>query len=143
DLIPFASKFYQVFEKLKSTGHLQDSYYLNYKVDEIDLETILLNSYANYLLGNIGEKYSSKMGLDLDEFKKFTSIVLTQDGKAIKKQDKLDLFLKEFGLEKIRDFSTYLEFLLEHHLTGYDYSNLTFEEYKHVGGPIILATLKQ
>ncbi len=145
ELLPFAHKFYETFEGLKKEGRLQDSYYLNYSVESIDFEALLLSSFANYFLGSFDEKNTSKLGLTTDEFKKFTAKVISSEGKFILTPElykKIQNFAETFGLNIVFDFNNYIQDLLKAHLEGYDYSNLETEELQHIGGPIILTIIK-
>jgi hypothetical protein len=145
ELLPFARKFYETFEGLKKEGRLQDSYYLNYTVDDIDFESLLLSSFANYFLGSFDEKNFSKLGLTIDEFKNFASKIVTSDGKFVLTPElykKIQNFAETFGLNTVFDFNNYLQDLLKSQLVGYDFSTMADEDYKHIGGPIILSIIK-
>lgn len=139
--LPFVERFYETFNNLKETGRLQDDFYLNYNVADIDIEAIVLSSLANYMIGNLGPKSKNKMGLTTDEFLKWASSMVGNDGKI---RDKKGLtkemlkFMQEYGLDQINGFSSYLMGLVLIHLEGYDYSSLRLEDFKHVGGPVIL-----
>lgn len=141
DLLPFAKKFYETFQELKKEGRLQDSYYLNFTVESINFETLLITSFANYFLGTYSEYNISKLGLTLDEFKSFTKKVITRDGLFVLTPEifqKIEGFSKTFGLNIIFDFNQYMQVLLKNALEGYDFEQLSDDDFKHVGGPIIL-----
>lgn len=143
-LLPFAQRFYEMFTELKSEGTILDEYYLNYTLDDIDFEAILLSSFANFSMNLFNKTSGSKMGLTIDELRLFTTWILDSEGKVITSQEvltKMDEFQKNFGLSDIQKFSDYLLDLLRSHLEGYDYDNLTFDDFKHIGGPILLAKL--
>lgn len=140
-MAPFAARFRDTFKGLVKAGQLIDDYYLNYKVAEIDLEAILLTSFANHLLGHFKEGMPQRMGLTIDEFKSFVKPYIGEEGEVgltEKLQKDVDDFLKTFGMNQIKGMDSYLCYLLQSHLDGYDYENLAFEEFKHVGGPILL-----
>ena len=132
-LIPFIKKFFVTFDELKTSGQLQDSFYLNYTVDSIDFEAIILSSMANYFLGNLQKE--SKLGLTIEEYCEF--------GKKAQKEHNLEKlclkFSKSFGFDQVKNIDKYLSSLLKEHIFGYDFQNLTKSDFKHVGGPIILA----
>jgi hypothetical protein len=145
ELLPFAQKFHATFETLKKDGRLQDSFYLNYKVDEIDFESLLLSSFANFLVGSYDEKNISKLGLTVDEFKNFASKVVSTEGKFILTPElykKIQNFSETFGLNQVFDFNNYIQDLLKSQLEGYEYDSLAIEDFKHIGGPIILTVMK-
>lgn len=146
ELLPFMMKFKETFDQLAESGKLQDHFYLNYKIDEIDFEAILLSSFANHLIGSYDREKnpqgSPKMGLTIEEFKKFASMVLTQDWELEDNQtldSQITSFRKQFGFTTVKGFSEYMREVLSQQLLGYDYANLKHEDYRHVGGPIILS----
>ena len=149
DLLPFAQKFYEAFSALKEEGRLQDSYYLNYTVEDIDFEALLLSNFANYYLSSFSEKNeqatTAKLGLTIEEYKRFVSGVLTSEGEFILTPElfkKIQHFADTFGLSRVYDFNNYMQDLLKTQLVGYDLDQMADEDFKHVGGPIIL-TIKQ
>lgn len=143
-VLPFAHKLSLSFDELKKESKIQDSFYLNYSVDEIDFIAIIISSFANFALNNYERsKQNNKIGLTIDEFKKFVSGVLNQEGKVDPESEygkMIEVFVSNYGLEdvyKIRE--SMLEMLLDQ-LEGYDYMNLKEDDFQHVGGPIILNT---
>ncbi len=145
DLLPYAKKFFDTFNKLKNEGRVQDSYYLNYTIDSIDFEAIILSSFANYLLGSFDEKNIFKLGLTIDEFKKFAMLVISTNGNFIITPElfkKIQSFAEIYGLNNIFDFNNYLQEILKKQLEGYDYNSLSYDDFQHVGGPIILNVSK-
>lgn len=150
ELMPFAKKFYETFDEMKNDNRLMDSYYLNYKVDEIDFPALLLSNFANFYLNSFNEKINNakneKLGLTVDEYKKFSAgIISNSDGKFILSPElfkKIQNFSSAFGLDQVFDFNTYLQELLKSQLEGYDLEHMNIEDFKHVGGPIILTLFK-
>jgi len=145
ELLPFAHKFHETFEGLKKEGRLQDAYYLNYTVESIDFEALLLSSFANYFLGTFDEKNTSKLGLTIDEFKKFTGKIISTEGKFILTPElykKIQNFAESYGLNTVFDFNNYIQDILKAHLEGYDFSNMDSDDFQHIGGPIILSIIK-
>ena len=145
EMLPFARKFYETFEALNKEGRLQDSFYLNYKVDDIDFESLLLSSFANFFLGSYDEKNISKLGLTIDEFKNFETKIVSSEGKFILTQElykKIQNFAETFGLNQVFDFNNYLQDLLKSQLEGYEFDTMALEDFKHIGGPIILTIMK-
>lgn len=141
ELIPFMAKFYETLEKLKEDGKIHDSYYLNYAVDEIDFEALLLSSFANFYLGTYQEESISKLGLTIDEFKSFATKIIMSDGSFVLTPElyqKIKNFAQTFGLAEVTGFHNYFQVILKEQLEGYEYETLDFDDFKHVGGPIIL-----
>lgn len=147
-LLPFAKKFMDTFNALKEDGRLQDSFYLNYTVEDIDFEALLLSSFANHFLSSFNEKNTSstsKLGLTIEEYKRFSSGIITSEGEFVLTPElfkKIQHFAESFGLNQVYDFNNYMQDLLKTQLVGYDLDQMNDEDFKHVGGPIIL-TIKQ
>jgi hypothetical protein len=130
---------------MEKGGLLLDSYYLNYTVDQIDFEAVLMSSFANHLLGNYqGEKGRvKKMGLTLAEFKKFATTIMDDKGEVSSLSstgEMIDKFIADFGFSVIEGSWKYIFNILRRQMEGYDYANLPDLDFKHVGGPIILAS---
>lgn len=145
EILPFARKFYETYETLNKEGRLQDSYYLNYTVDTIDFESLLLSSFANFFLGTYDEKNVNKLGLTIDEFKNFARKIVTSDGKFTLTPElykKIQNFAETFGLDQVFDFNNYIQDLLKTQLEGYEFDTMELEDFKHIGGPIILTIMK-
>jgi hypothetical protein len=145
ELLPFVDKFYETFSHLKEEGRLQDEFYLNYTVESINFETLLITSFANFFLGTYDEKNTSKLGLTLDEFKSFAAKIVTTEGKFVLTSEiykKIQLFIQNFGLDAVFDINDYIQKLITNSMEGYDFSELSDVEYQHVGGPIILSIIK-
>lgn len=150
ELLPFAKKFHETLKSLKDDNRLMDSFYLNYTVEDIDFEALLLSNFANYYLSTFNERpadaTSAKLGLTVDEYKTFSqSIVSSSEGKFILTPElfkKIQNFSLSFGLNQVFDFNTYLQDLLKSQLEGYELDGMSDEDFKHVGGPIILTIKK-
>lgn len=141
ELLPFSKSFYDAYVAMKEEGKLMDDYYLNYSVDDIDFEAILISSIANYAIGSYNDEETNKMGLTVNEFKLFAKELVDSKGKWIageKFVNTIGKFLNQFGLSDVKGISTYLISLLKEQIEGYEYENLSDKEFKHVGGPIIL-----
>jgi hypothetical protein len=142
-LAPYIKKFLDVYNELKATDKIQDDYYINYSVSEIDFETLLLGSFAHSLLGTFSDSNSHKLGLTIDEYKKFASFIVNNEGE-IKSDDefmtKVDLFLNSFGLDKVDNIKLFFIGIISDQMSGYQFQNLEKDEFKHVGGPVILFT---
>ena len=145
ELLPFAQKFFETFNGLKKDGRLQDSFYLNYTVDDIDFEALLLSSFANYFLGTYEEFNISKLGLTVDEFKNFARKIVSSEGKFILTPEmykKIQNFAETFGLSTVFNFNNYIQDLLKSELESYQFDTMELEDFKHIGGPIILTIMK-
>ncbi len=140
--LPFVKRFHQEIESLNSAGRLQSSYYINYAIEDIDYEAILISSFANNFLSafkaNVG---AGKLGLTMSEFRIFVGKVLNSNQDLLdfeELKEPINSFLKLYGLAGISAKAQYLYTLLKNQLEGYDYQNMGDDEFKHVGGPILL-----
>lgn len=142
-MLPFIARLYKDFKPLKEQGRIQDHFYLNYNVEDIDFESVLISSFANNLLVSKGiidisvlEK--GKLGLTLVEMKQFVGLILDKKGEVADISDVASAFQKAFGFEGIEHFCAFLKELLKSQIEGYDYDHLSDDEFAHVGGPILL-----
>jgi hypothetical protein len=134
--LPFAKAFYDKLEELKKNNLVQDHFYLNYNVSDIDFPTLLISSFSNFHLNNSLDQF--KIGLTLNEFKVFLQNYQQNRDKADWKNS-LDNFANQFGFNTITSFNTFLKTILDDALDGYDDVNkLSNDEFKYIGGPIIL-----
>ncbi|MCO4793386.1 MAG: hypothetical protein KC493_06735 [Bacteriovoracaceae bacterium] len=140
NLLPFADQFFLNYKDLTESSKIRDEFYLNYNVDEIDLESILMSTFANFVLGNFDKENVNRMGLTVDEYKRFSDGLMA-DGKVDKNSEngqKIDAFIEKFGMNNVLGLDNYLLGILTEQMEGYDYTNLSTEDFKHVGGPILL-----
>ncbi|MCY4644030.1 MAG: DUF6178 family protein [Bacteriovoracales bacterium] len=144
DLLPFMASFYRSFKKMRNEGVLQNDYYLNYDVDDIDFEALILSSFINFDLGHYDLKEEAlrnfKMGLSIQEIKGFAQKYGDEKGRLFKKSldDSIQRFLISFGLEKMDNLSSYMHRLLRENLSGYNFLDMPQGDFAHVGGPVIL-----
>jgi hypothetical protein len=145
-LVPFVTSFFNMYTDLKKSGKVNDQFYLNYTVDNIDFESIMISSFANFVLNSDTE---NKMGLTINEFKMFITQLFDKKEEEynIKSfdtiRDSIANFSKKYGLSEVNEFETYLYGILSEHLSGYEYDTLADEDFGHVGGPILLNTLQE
>lgn len=140
--LPFVKRFHQEIDALKTAGRLQSSYYINYAIEDIDYEAILISSFANNFLNAFsGNVNGGKLGLTMSEFRIFISKVLNSSQDLLdfeELKNSLTSFLALYGLSEIEGKDKYLYSLLKNQLEGYDYQNMGDDEFIHVGGPILL-----
>ncbi len=138
-IIPFAHGFFSQMETLSSEGKMRDEFYLNYKLSDIDFECLLLTSMANFKLGQLDSE-EKKLGLTINEYRKFAGLVTSGENllSSAELNSILDSFVEKFGLAQVEGIKHYLLTLLERHMSGYDFSTLPEEDFRHVGGPILL-----
>jgi len=131
---------------LRIDGKLQDDFYLNYDIADIDFESILISSFIRFSLYPDDISKRKKLGLTVSEFKTFieTFFVKTSGEYNLKGLDDLELnlliknFVNEYGFSEVEGFSDYLYGVLYENTSGYEYESLSFDDFKHVGGPILL-----
>lgn len=144
--LPFIQTFFVTLEKLKTEGLINDQFYLNYEVDNIDFEAIMISSFINFTGGHYQEAHASKMGATIIELKTFYHLFFQKVGneyliKGIEDSlltEKISLFAQKFGLSLIPGFERYLYQVMTEQLNGYEIDNMSEEDFKHVGGPILL-----
>lgn len=149
--IPFINSFFEMLNRLKLEGKLHDQFYLNYDVENIDFESILISSFINFTLGYFSGTDVNKMGVTISELKVFfKNNFLLKDGEYIihglnhtDMKDQTRNFITLFGLDQIEFFEIYLHGILSEHLSGYDFDSLSDEDFKHIGGPILLNSLNE
>ncbi len=148
--LPFIQTFFRSLDKLKSEGLLNDQFYLNYEVDNIDFEAILISSFINFTGGFYETETAGKMGVTIGELKNFYHKFFHKQGEEylIKGEEDPILrertarFLERFGLHEIYGFDKYLYQIMLEQLNGYEIDNLSEDEFKHIGGPILLNNVK-
>ena len=135
NLMPFVESFFKTFNSLKDSGQLQDDYYMNYGIDDIDFEALILSTFVNFSNDELSKSHSLKMGVRVSELIAFSNNFISDDGKLLEAATK---FKNKFGLDSIEGFESYLMDIIKYHLSGYDISELELSEFKHVGGPLLL-----
>lgn len=144
--MPFVQTFFKTLQKLKTDGLLNDQFYLNYEVDNIDFESIMISSFINFVGGHYQESQAGKMGITTSELKNFYHQFFIKNGDEylIKGEEDPILrertkhFIQKFGLELIPQFDRYLYQIMLEQLNGYEIDGMDDEEFKHIGGPILL-----
>jgi hypothetical protein len=144
--LPFVNTFFNSLEKLKSEGLLNDQFYLNYEVDNIDFEAIMISSFINFAGGHFQESSAGKMGVTISELKTFYHKFFTKSGEEYLIKGEEDpilrertvLFIEKFGLDQIPRFDKYLYQIMIEQLNGYEIEGMSEEDFKHIGGPILL-----
>lgn len=148
--IPFIQVFFKSLQKLKEDGLLNDQFYLNYEVDNIDFEAIMISSFINFVGGHYNESSAGKMGVTISELQSFYHQFFKLNGEEylikgeedpILREKTLD-FIKKFGLIEIPDFNKYLYQIMVEQLNGYSIDSMESDEFKHIGGPILLNNTK-
>lgn len=148
--LPFIQTFFRSLDKLKTEGLLNDQFYMNYEVDNIDFEAIIISSFINFTAGYYEQENAGKMGVTISELKTFYHSFFKKQGEEylIKGEEDSSLreiskkFLEKFGLHQIPGFEKYLYQILVEQLNGYEIDNLEEEEFRHIGGPILLNNVK-
>lgn len=144
------SQYYETFSSMRQNGQIHDSFYLNYSLDNIDFESILISSFINFSLGNSLDKDVNKLGLTISELKSFIESFFTKNGNEYLlmplAQEEMSLKINEFiqaiFSQNIDGFDIYLHGVLSEHLSGYEFDQLEDEDFTHVGGPILLIQSK-
>lgn len=143
---PYVQMFFKSLEKLKADNLLNDEFYLNYEVDNIDFEAIMISSLINFVGEHYQENVAGKMGITISELKDFYHKYFNKNGNEylIKGEEdlilreKISLFVEKFGLALIPHFDKYLYQILLEQMNGYEIDSMDTEEFRHIGGPILL-----
>ncbi len=141
-MLPFISELKKTLSSLIEDGQISSTYYLNYDLESIDLEAILISLIINFHNDLEKEDPSIKMGVTIKEFKAFAELYI-KDEKLLKIElsDLLSKFVNQFGLNEVYGIEEYLMLILDDQVGGYDYRSLQDVEFKHIGGPIIINNL--
>jgi hypothetical protein len=149
-VLPMINQYLDQFNKMKTEGKLHDSFYLNYVLDNIDFESILISSFINFTQGSSTGPDVNKLGLTINELKGFVDeffekkgneyLLLPMDNQHM--QDTLLAYNKSTMMDEVENFDRYLHGVLAEHLSGYEFDSLEEEDYQHVGGPILLNRIK-
>jgi hypothetical protein len=140
-LVPFISQFKNTLAELSKSNSINDQYYLNYTISEVDFEPVILSAFANFHLSPKSNK--KKVGISSNDFKEFIGKFL--DPKTLKLMNIEDLdksilsFSKQYALSDIEGFSEYIKIIMDANFTGVAFDKLDADEFKHVGGVLLLA----
>ena len=133
DILPFAKNFYLRFKELKDSGQLSDHFYLNYDLSDIDLPALLLSSLSQFHLGNqLPEK--PRLAVTKEEY-----LTVAKDFLNGNLTDSVSNFIKEYGLENVSRIESLINYFLKEAFEGVNFDEISEEEFKFVGGPLILA----
>jgi hypothetical protein len=144
--LPYIQSFFNGLEKLKSSGQLNDQFYLNYEVENIDFESIMISSLINFSGGHYIESGNGKMGVTISELKDFYHQFFIKNGDEYLIKGEEDPILREqttqfiskFGLSPVPAFDKYLYQIMLEQLNGYEIDSMEEEDFRHIGGPILL-----
>lgn len=147
--LPFVQQIFKTLLKLRDDHVLSDSFYLNYQVETIDFEAMMLSSFINFTLGHYERSDASKLGVRVDELKFFYQrFFMARDGEWLLKGEDPELlknvreFTERFGFSLVPRFDRWLLQVMVEQLNGYDIMNMDEEEFKHVGGPVLLISAR-
>lgn len=138
-LAPLAHEFKKQIDELSSSGKIDDDYYQNYPIKEIDFETLLLTFLANFTNGMMAADGRKKLGLMLNEYLSFAEKMM--DGDTVleeKAKPIIKKFIAEFSPQVNALFEEYFLVILKEALEGYEFKTMVPDDWKHVGGPILL-----
>ena len=140
EVIPYAEKFHQTFKTIIKTQQVLDGFYINYKVEDLDFEPLLISNFVNFTLGFKAESSRKKLAVSIDEFKKFHRLFFDEQGKLRPQndlEDKIKEFASFYGLDRVFMFIQYFTTVLDAHLAGYKPDELKKEDFRYIGGPVI------
>ncbi len=148
--LPFVKKFHHVMDRLQESGDLQDSFYHNYELGTVDFEAIMLSSLINFAGGHFERTDGAKMGVTLEELKAFYQRFFQKHGKEwlLKGEEDPSLmpllteFATKFGLSVVPGFTPWLRQVMVEQMNSYEIDTMSDEDFRHVGGPLILSRMK-
>ena len=136
DFLPFIARFQKTYMDISSGGKIKDKKFINYSLEDIDFEALILSHLINFALGHYqSPDRSPKIGLTISEVREFTQKHFHQYLNSTKP------FLETFGLQEVRGGHSYLSSIMQENLEGYDFSKMTEEDFAHVGGVLIFSPL--
>jgi hypothetical protein len=146
ELLPFVKGFYNTYQELVKKELIQDHFYLNYDVESIDFEALMITSILNFKLDKVDED-NKKMGLLRSELEEIISFLFKKAGEEYYLypmtseviDNLLTRFIEKFGLQNVFQAKEYFYGILGEHLNGYEWDQITIEDMAHIGGPILLA----
>ena len=143
-ILPFAFRFFTTLNDLTDSNQISSHFYLNYSIEDIDFEVLLLSSLINFSLGNFEKENSKKLAVMEDELLDFWKAKFhIVDGKTkldVSKADSaVDNYIETFGFSNISLMKNYLLLLMDEHLSGYDLQEIENDRrgFAHVGGPLV------
>ncbi|MDA8792327.1 DUF6178 family protein [Bacteriovoracaceae bacterium] len=141
EFLPFVSLFKETYQKLLDDNLINDSYYLNYNCEDINLETILISSIVNFHFSQDPDQ--KKLGVSLENLKGFISVYSFNykdfnRASFEKLQSLVSEYTKTYGLNEVTKIESFLCELLIESFTGYEFEQMEDAEYEFFGGPLIL-----
>ncbi len=144
-MLPFIVQTHKSLQAMLKDNRLHDSFYLNYAATEIDFEAVMLSSFINFTLGHFDRAEAAKMGVRVDELKEFyRRFFVPREGEWLLNGSDPALlsavegFATRFGFGTVPFFGRWLTQVMVEQLNGYDIGGMDDEEFKHLGGPVLL-----
>lgn len=130
------------FKNLVENSQINDQFYLNYSVNDIDFESILISLFIHFDLNNEINAHQPKLGIATTELKtfvlKYFQGKIAQIDNTNGALNKKIMDFSEKLAEQSAELNEYLMSLLNTHLSGYEYSEMSDDDFAHLGGPILL-----
>ncbi len=144
-VLPFIKQIHRIFLELRQKGQLLNPFYLNYQIEEMDFESIIITQFSRQLVGgeNAGQM---KLGLTIQEVRDLFRSVLDDRGLLRTDaafMDHIKRFVTNTGMDAVSEIERYLYQILKNHLEGHHQEEMSDRDFTHVGGVIILDTIKQ
>lgn len=147
ELRPFILGMKNEVTRMTQENLLQDSFYLNYEVVDIDFESLITTMLFNFINKSYQDQdeTSRKMALTLTELKMvWSKILYLNKGKArldysIVNEDIVD-FMQYFKIPGNKSTVEYIAGVIAYHYEDLDLEELVEDDFKHVGGAILLST---
>ena len=139
--VPYIASFFHLLKSLEKEQSIYDGFFLNYQLESIDFEAILLSSLVNFH----AQRTQNKLGVTLADLKKFIHDFFDKNNDEYsinldseKMRGVLTAFAQTYEMDQVDNFCDYLIAIVYEQLSGYEYDELKDEDYAHVGGPVLL-----
>jgi hypothetical protein len=130
------------FLKLVENGQISDHFYLNHTIKSIDFESLVLTLFMNYYLSvELNENRDQKLAINIDDLKRFwKSVDIVGQNSFHEKIDKIGKdFCLKYQLQNSNKLTQLILWFLESNYLSLDIRDLSDEDFKFIGGAIILA----
>lgn len=134
-LLPYIKQFYESLQSLMTSQSINSSYYLNYKVEEIDFEALLLTSYIAWEL-ELFATSKKRMAITKKEFKDFYQRYFKDPSLF---SSSVRNFVTEYGFAVSEETTAYIISLMAWEWESIDIAKMKEDEFAFLGGAIILA----
>jgi hypothetical protein len=139
-LIPFIVQFREVLFDLTKNAQVNDSFYLNYNVGDLDFEPLIISAFINFC--NNPNSNEKRLGVKIENFLSFVNNHFSDDLSLIEDKnliDEIKEFSSKYGFNDIEFFNQFLLDILNSNFSGISFDKLEDDEFKHIGGVLLFS----